>query len=74
MPDVLALTLDDAVHILQEEGWKYQVNHTPSMYRPQDTENGLMEEYVVRQRELSGHIMLLSTMLKRRKEVLMHGF
>jgi|GEM_PF-1484509 len=74
MPDVLALTLEEALTILQDAGWQYQIERTSSAYRQKETENCRMEEYVVRQRELPDHRVLLSTMLKRRKEVLEHGF
>ena len=74
MPDVLALPLSVAAGMLQEDGWEYEVVRISSGYRQKDTDNCTMEEYVVRQQILSGHKMLLSTMMKRRKEVLEHGF
>ncbi|MBQ9696996.1 MAG: hypothetical protein IJV46_00460 [Acidaminococcaceae bacterium] len=74
MPDILALPLSVAAGMLQEEGWEYQVVRISSGYRQKDTDNCILEEYVVRQQILSDHTMLLSTMLKRRKEVLEHGF
>lgn len=74
MPDVLAMPLNIAVKILLNAGWEYRVVHISSGYRQEDRENCLTEEYVVRQQQLSVHIILLSTMMKRRKEVLEHGF
>ena len=73
MPDVLALPLSEAVKMLQAAGWDYQVVRFSSAYRHDNTDNCRMEEYVVRQQELADHRMLLSTIMKRRKEVLEHG-
>ena len=73
MPDVLALPLSEAVKMLQAAGWDYQVVRISSAYRHDNTDNCRMEEYVVRQQELADHRMLLSTIMKRRKEVLEHG-
>ena len=70
MPDVLAMPLPEAEKVLQAEGWDYQVVHISSGYRHDSKDNCHMEEYVVRQQELAGHIMRLSTIMKRRKEVL----
>ena len=74
MPDVLALPLSEAVKMLQAAGWDYQVVRISSGYRHEIKENCQMEEYVVRQQELADHRILLSTILKRRKEVLEYGF
>ena len=74
MPDVLALPLSEAVLILQAAGWDYQVVRISSGYRHENINNCRMEEYVVRQQDLSDHKTLLSTIMKRRKEVLEHGF
>ena len=74
MPDVLALPLSEAVKMLQAAGWDYQVVRISSGYRHESKENCRMEEYVVRQQLLADHKMLLSTIMKRRKEVLKHGF
>ena len=74
MPDVLALPLPVAEKLLLGAGWEYHVIRISSGYRHVDTENCPMEEYVVRQQVLSDHTMLLSTTMKRRKEVLEHGF
>ncbi len=73
MPDVLALPLSEAVQILRAAGWDYLVVRIPSGYRHEKRENCRMEEYVVRQQELPDHRMLLSTIMKRRKEVPEHG-
>ena len=54
-------------------GFDYQVVRISSGYRHEDTDNCHMEEYVVRQQELPDHKILLSTIMKRRKEVLKHG-
>lgn len=74
MPDVMALPLNDAVKILTAAGWDFELVRISSRYRDKETENSYMEEYVVRQRKLSDYKVLLTTMLKRRKEVLEHGF
>ena len=73
MPDVVALPLHEAEKLLSASGWDYQVVRISSGYRHEDTDNCHMEEYVVRQQELPDHKILLSTMMKRRKEVLKHG-
>ena len=73
MPDVLAMPLPEAEKVLQAEGWDYQVVRISSGYRHEKSDNCHMEEYVVRQQELPDHKILLSTMMKRRKEVLEHG-
>ena len=73
MPDVLALPLSEAVKMLRAAGWDYQVVRISSGYRHESKDNCRMEEYVVRQQELADHRMLLSTIMKRRKEVLEHG-
>ena len=73
MPDVLALPLSEAVKMLRTAGWDYQVVRISSGYRHDTIENCHMEEYVVRQQELADHKILLSTIMKRRKEVLEHG-
>ena len=73
MPDVLALPLSEAVNMLEAAGWDYQVVRISSGYRHESKDHCHMEEYVVRQQELADHRMLLSTILKRRKEVLEHG-
>ena len=54
-------------------GFDYQVVRISSGYRHENTDNCHMEEYVVRQQELPDHKILLSTIMKRRKEVLKHG-
>ena len=54
-------------------GFDYQVARISSRYRHDIKDNCRMEEYVVRQQELPGHIILLSTIMKRRKEVLKNG-
>lgn len=74
MPDVLALPLAQAEVILKASGLQYQVRRIASGYRQKQTENCCLEEYVVRQQELSAGKLLLSTVMKRRKEVLRHGF
>lgn len=74
MPDVMALPLNDAVKILAAAGWDFELVRISSRYRDKEIENSYMEEYVVRQRKLSDYKVLLTTMLKRRKEVLEHGF
>ena len=74
MPDVVALPLSEAVQLIRAVGWDFHVIRISSGYRHDNTENCRMEEYVVRQQELADHIMLLSTVMKRRKEVLEHGF
>ena len=73
MPDVLALPLSEAVKMLRAAGWDYQVVRISSGYRHESKDNCRMEEYVVRQQELADHKILLSTIMKRRKEVLEHG-
>ena len=73
MPDVVALPLREAEKLLLAAGWDYQVVRISSGYRQNNIESCRMEEYVVRQQELPGHIILLSTIMKRRKEVLEHG-
>ena len=73
MPDVVALPLREAEKLLLAAGWDYQVVRISSRYRHDIKDNCRMEEYVVRQQELPGHIILLSTIMKRRKEVLKHG-
>ena len=73
MPDVVALPLAKAEKLLQADGRDFQVVRISSAYRHDTIENCLMEEYVVRQQELADHKILLSTMMKRRKEVLKHG-
>ena len=74
MPDVVALPLREAEKILQAAGWNYQVVRISSGYRPNNhIEICRMEEYVVRQQLLADHTMLLSTSMKKRKEVLEHG-
>ena len=73
MPDVVALPLHEAEKLLSASGWDYQVVRISSAYRHDTIENCLMEEYVVRQQELTDHKILLSTIMKRRKEVLEHG-
>lgn len=74
MPDVVALPLSEAEKLLLAAGWDYQVERISSAYRHDITENCRMEEYVVRQQELPGQITILRTIMKRRKEVLEHGF
>lgn len=74
MPDVVALPLARAKAILDACGREYLVVRIASAYRSEEIETGRMEEYVVRQTELPHHKMLLSTVMKRRKEVLEHGF
>lgn len=74
MPDVLALPLARAKAILDACGREYLVVRISSAYRQEEKETSRMEEYVVRQTELSQHTLLLSTVMKRRKEVLKHGF
>ena len=75
MPDVLALPLAEAVKMLQAAGWAFQVVRISSEYwHDNNKDNCRMEEYVVRQQELADHKMQLSTIMKRRKEVLKHGF
>ena len=73
MPDVVALPLREAEKILQAAGWDYQAVRISSGYRQNNIENCRMEEYVVRQQLLADHTMLLSTIMKKRKEVLEHG-
>ena len=73
MPDDVALPLAEAVKQLHVAGWDYKVVRISSGYRHDNKENCPMEEYVVRQQELADHKMLLSTIMKRRKEVLEHG-
>ena len=73
MPDVVALPLAKAEKLLQADGRDYQVVRISSGYRHEKSDNCHMEEYVVRQQELPDHKILLSTMMKRRKEVLKHG-
>ncbi len=74
MPDVLAMPLSEAEKLLQADGWDYQVVRISSGYRHESKENCRMEEYVVRQQLLADHKIRLSTIMKRRKEVLLHGF
>lgn len=74
MPDVVALPLARAKAVLDACGREYLVVRIASAYRQEETDTCRMEEYVVRQTELSGHKLLLSTVTKRRKEVLEHGF
>ena len=74
MPDVVALPLSEAEKLLQAAGWDYQVVRISSAYRHESIENCRMEEYVVRQQKMPDHTMFLSTIMKRRKEVLEHGF
>ncbi len=74
MPDVLAMPLSEAKILLQADGWDYQVVRISSGYRHESKENCRMEEYVVRQQLLADHKIRLSTIMKRRKEVLLHGF
>ena len=73
MPDVVALPLSEAEKLLLAAGWDYQVVRISSGYRHDNKDNCRMEEYVVRQQELADHRMLLSTIMKKRKEVLKHG-
>lgn len=73
MPDVLALPLCEAEKLLAASGRDYQVVRISSGYRHETIENCQMEEYVVRQQELTDHKILLSTIMKRRKEVLEYG-
>ncbi|MBR4907889.1 MAG: hypothetical protein IKZ43_02625 [Acidaminococcaceae bacterium] len=54
-------------------GFDYQVVRISSGYRHDIKDNCRMEEYVVGQQELPGYKILLSTITKRRKEVLKHG-
>ena len=58
MPDVVALPLHEAEKLLSASGWDYQVVRISSAYR---------------QQELADHKILLSTIMKRRKEVLEYG-
>ena len=74
MPDVLAMPLSEAEKLLQADGWDYQVVRISSGYRHESKENCRMEEYVVWQKLLADHKIRLSTIMKRRKEVLLHGF
>ena len=74
MPDVVALPLPEAVQLIRAAGWDFRVIRISSGYRHESIENCRLEEYVVRQQELADHKMLLSTIMKRRKEVLEHGF
>ena len=73
MPDVLALPLCEAEKLLAASGRDYQVVRISSGYRHETIEKCQMEEYVVRQQELADHKILLSTIMKRRKEVLEYG-
>ena len=73
MPDVLALPLAKAEVIVKAAGFRYRIRRITSGYRQEETENGRLEEYVVRQQELSTSELLLTT-VKKRKEVLRHGF
>ena len=73
MPDVLAQPLCEAEKLLAASGRDYQVVRISSGYRHETIENCQMEEYVVRQQELADHKILLSTIMKRRKEVLEYG-
>ena len=74
MPDVVALPLREAEKLLLAAGWDYLVVRISSGYRQNNIESCRMEEYVVRQQLLADHTMLLSTIMKKRKEVLEHGF
>lgn len=74
MPDVVAFPLSEAAQLLRAAGWDFKVIRISSGYRHEIKENCRMEEYVVRQQELADNKMLLSTVMKRRKEVLEHGF
>jgi len=74
MPDVVALPLAEAVKLIQAAGRDYQVVCISSGYRHEIKENCRMEEYVVRQQELADKKIFLSTIMKRRKEVLKYGF
>jgi len=73
MPDVVALPLREAEKVLLAAGWDYQVVRISSGYLQNNTEGCRMEEYVVRQQLLADYTMLLSTIMKKRKEVLEHG-
>ena len=68
------LPLARVKRITTDIGFDYQVVRISSGYRPNNhIESCRMEEYVVRQQLLADHTMLLSTIMKKRKEVLEHG-
>lgn len=73
MPDVLAMPLSEALKLLQADGREYHLVRISSGYRHECKDNCRMEEYVVRQQLLSDYKIILSTVMKRRKEVLEHG-
>ena len=74
MPDVVALPLREAAKLLLAAGRDYQVVLISSGYWHNNyIDSCHMEEYVVRQQELADYTMLLSTIMKKRKEVLEHG-
>ena len=70
----VGLPLARVKRITTDIGFDYQVVRISSGYRPNNhIESCRMEEYVVRQQLLADHTMLLSTIMKKRKEVLEHG-
>lgn len=74
MPDVLALPLAQAELALGKAGYRCEVRRTQPRYRRHQVEGGMPAEYVVNQRMLDNHIVVLTTVIRYRKEVLQDGF
>lgn len=70
MIDVLALPLEEAEKLLAETGATVKICRSEPHYRRHSCADGSPCEYVVRQLRLDNNIMLLTTVIRYRKEVL----
>ena len=70
MIDVLALPVEEAGKLLAEHGYKVKICRSEPHYRRHSCEDGTPSEYVVRQLLLDNNTMLLTTVIRYRKEVL----
>lgn len=73
MIDILALPLDKALLQLKAEQVQVQVICSEPHFRRCGLTTGLGMEYVVRQHWLDNHTVVLTTVIKYRKEVLENG-
>ena len=73
MIDVLALSLEMALAKLKEGQMPVQVVRSEPHFRRCGLTTGPGQEYVVRQHLLDNHTVVLTTVIKYRKEVLEDG-
>ena len=73
MIDVLAFPLAEAAQILDKAGVQWQVRRCEPKFRRCGLVSGQENEYVVRQHWLDNHKVVLTTVIKYRKEVLKDG-